>query len=166
MKLLWKSPPVEIIRDSQSRGSLYLEKYRPGNKWVFDTVGMLQLHEEKYYGSIGVIELTKDGVIGAVVPNCIHAPGGNSVEVAGVMEVLFFGVHFPKVAASFKRVFAPGSIGTSNDRDFYCPYIYTFGTKVSVGTEVVKRDRNQLVIVPAKTKVLALGGVENWQHLQ
>ena len=161
MKLLWKSPHASIIRRGSLRNSLYQNSFWSANVAIFDPVKMPQRMEKTYSGNLKVVELDKDGVIEVVVPNSIHGSDGY-VEVAGVMEALFFASRFPDEIGRLKGILAPGSIGSPNNRDFFCPYAFQFGSVVSMGIELVKRDQNQLVIIPAGSKILAIDGFERW----
>lgn len=77
------------------------------------------------------------------------------VEPAGVMEALYIGVHFPDVVKQLKGILAPMSIGSPNGMDRFCPYLFQFGSEVSIGIELLESSL-ELPFVPLGSKVLAL----------
>ncbi len=156
MNIFWEQQ-VGILRHWDNL-SEYENKYWSANKVIFN--GQMKLRDTRMFrGKIAIVDFDEKHFIFDFGEYGIFVNDGNKqdgIRLGGVMEALFVGVEFPEVIRDFpKGILAPGSIANPNERDFFCPYLFPFGSEISIGIELLKKAKGNLALLP-KNKVFIL----------
>jgi hypothetical protein len=152
---IWFQSSVGILRH-WSYLKTYDKYYWSANKAIFE--GKFPNYRlDMFRGSISVVSFSEDKIISSYPSGKKHTfEERKCIEFAGTMEALYFGVNFPAGTNNLGGILAPGSIASPNNIDWFCPYLFPFGSIMSIGIELLGKEDGDLFI-PAGSKVLVLG---------
>lgn len=157
MRTLWKRR-VEIPRSLDTL-TLHEAGYWSGNKVLFNGQ-MPQDRQDTYVGPVAIVDFPVRKLI-INLKNAGSMVKENSVNIllGGLIEALWVGTHYPDMVVGLDGFLAPGSLASPGGvDDWFCPYIFKFGHKISAGIELLEWEKKELY-VKARTKLLVLANV-------